>query len=451
MPRTTIRQVLNQALHAALAVPCVAGLGCEQDVLQIDLSLFDPPICTQQRALAVDGLHPATPVDYLELRELAAQSLLPVQTLSATGVPCGTAPDPAACKAVLAQVTPTTTPAGLFRRNCSFNGCGWDVLLSTRAAQVNVITDAAALDAFLAPYDTGQEAIYRVLATPQGGEVWCDDTRHGSSRTVEGGFEVLTVSGSTCGLGGIYQNLFFVDVQGSVSQVGHVKLMEGDPNCVVGRRPARLCPPRPRAARQAGALGQYFADNARLEQAAVVAFRILQGELASHGAPARLVRAAARAAREEIRHAQVTAHLAHRFGGEVLPAQVSAAPRRSLPEIATENATEGCVRETYGALVAMWQARHAKDGPVRRAMARIAREETRHASLSWEVARWAMTRLSSKDQAEVKTAMRRTQSALRHTLSQGEPASDLIVQAGLPDRASALRLLDQLNRRLWVV
>ena len=88
---------------------------------------------------------------------------------------------------------------------------------------------------------------------------------------------------------------------------------------------------------------------------------------------------------------------------------------------------------------------------MRRAMARIAREETRHASLSWEVARWAMTRLSSKDQAEVKTAMRRTQSALRHTLSQGEPASDLIVQAGLPDRASALRLLDQLNRRLWVV
>lgn len=449
MARSTLQRVLTQVLHAAVAVPGVAATGCQPDGLHLDLSLFDPPVCTAESVLAVEGLHPAIPVDYIERRELNPSSMYPVLTLSATGTPCATAPDRAACKMALSQVDANTTPSGLLRRSCFLSGCAWDVLLSTRAAEVNVISDVAALDAFLAPYDTGQEAMYKVLATYSSSEIWCNNTTNGASRPVEGGFEVLTVSGSTCGSGGLYQNLFFVDAGGSVSEVGRAKLQAGDPNCVVGRRPARLCPARPAAAQPAAALGQYFADNARLEAAAVVAFRILQAELSTHGAPPRLVRAAARAAREEIRHAQLTGHLARRFGGEVLPAVVRPVPKRSLAAIAIENAAEGCVRETYGALVAMWQARHARDGQVRTALVRIARDETRHAALSWEVARWALRRLPARAQTHVKKAMRRAQSELRQALQQSVPAPELVTAAGLPDRAAALRLLTGLDRLLW--
>src|SRR3989442_1726027 len=53
-------------------------------------------------------------------------------------------------------------------------------------------------------------------------------------------------------------------------------------------------------------LGGYFATMASLEAASVGAFRALRTELRAHGAPRALVRAAERAARDEIRHARMT-------------------------------------------------------------------------------------------------------------------------------------------------
>jgi hypothetical protein len=75
--------------------------------------------------------------------------------------------------------------------------------------------------------------------------------------------------------------------------------------------------------------------------------------------------------------------LARRAGGHVPGVQVQALHVRSLEEMALENVVEGCVRETFGAVVAMIQAERAGDARVRRAMRRIARDETRHAELSW--------------------------------------------------------------------
>lgn len=76
-------------------------------------------------------------------------------------------------------------------------------MLTTRATEVSVISDVAAPDAFLAPYETGQEAIYKVLATQRSQRIGCDSTRYGTSRALPGGFEVRTVSGSTCGAAGL--------------------------------------------------------------------------------------------------------------------------------------------------------------------------------------------------------------------------------------------------------
>ncbi|MGH7436059.1 MAG: ferritin-like domain-containing protein, partial [Polyangiaceae bacterium] len=77
-----------------------------------------------------------------------------------------------------------------------------------------------------------------------------------------------------------------------------------------------------------------------------------------------------------------------RYGGIPRRPRVERGPVRPLEDIATENAAEGCVRETFGALIGIWQARFAGDPQVRRAMNGVARDESRHAALSWEVARW---------------------------------------------------------------
>jgi len=65
---------------------------------------------------------------------------------------------------------------------------------------------------------------------------------------------------------------------------------------------------------------------------------------------------------------------------------------RSLYEIAVE----GCVRETFGALEATFQAKNANDPQIRRVMRRIAEDETRHAALAWRVAAWIEPRLSDR-------------------------------------------------------
>ena len=59
--------------------------------------------------------------------------------------------------------------------------------------------------------------------------------------------------------------------------------------------------------------------------------------------------------------------------------RVEALPTRALGVVAIENAVEGCVRETFGALIASWQAEHARDPGIKRLMRSIARDETRHA------------------------------------------------------------------------
>jgi len=172
--------------------------------------------------------------------------------------------------------------------------------------------------------------------------------------------------------------------------------------CLVGRRPHGLCPAVPGCS--ASELGAFFADAARLEAASVYAFERMARELTVLGAPPHLVALAARAALDEIRHTRVTGELARRFGAEPLQAHVASSAARTAFEIALENAIEGCVRETYGALLAHHQAQAAQDPQVRAAMQQIAEDETRHAELSWRIARWLEPRLSSAEQQTLAVA-----------------------------------------------
>jgi hypothetical protein len=202
-----------------------------------------------------------------------------------------------------------------------------------------------------------------------------------------------------------------------------------------GRRPAGLiC-----GASDGNVFGTYFASLAQPEAASVPAFRRMARELSRFGAPRRLVKAAERAAREEVRHARGAASLAKRYGAKRASFTADVRGERSLEAFATENAIEGCVRETYGALVATWQAREASDPLVRAHMARIAKEETTHAALAWRADAWARGKLAKDARARVEAARR---SAARRLIDDVATAPDdaLTAVAGVPTALVARRL-----------
>lgn len=194
-----------------------------------------------------------------------------------------------------------------------------------------------------------------------------------------------------------------------------------------GRRPSGL-----RAATVRGpGLGAHFARMAHLEAASVPAFRRLRAQLRTLGAPRRLLDACTRAARDEVHHARAAARLARRFGAQAPRVEVEAAAPPDRSQLAADNAREGCVRETFGALVATWQARQAADGDVRAVMERVAADETRHAELAWEIDAWLRPRLTPAERERVDEARRAGLAELAASLD-ANPDETLARAAGLP-------------------
>ena len=216
--------------------------------------------------------------------------------------------------------------------------------------------------------------------------------------------------------------------------------------CVGGRAPAGLARVEMTSH---GAVGEHLARMAHLEAASVIAFARLDKELDNLGAPASLRLAARRAIADERRHARVMATLAWKHGAAVPPVEVSAPQPRKLVDMAIENAVEGCVRETWGALVAGWQAARAEDDGVRAAMRAIERDETRHAELAWEVARFADARLDDDERIRVTSARAIAVEELRASLSHEQPR-EVTTALGLPTPSDAARLHAHLAATLWV-
>jgi hypothetical protein len=121
-------------------------------------------------------------------------------------------------------------------------------------------------------------------------------------------------------------------------------------------------------------------------------FLRLAAELAAVGAPDDLIAMALDAADDEVRHAGMCARAAG--GVELTPLPMSCAqPRfvarspRALEMLASEAWLEGCLNEGAAAEEARL-ASQAAEGTVSRMLAAIARDEHRHAELSWAVLAW---------------------------------------------------------------
>ena len=180
-----------------------------------------------------------------------------------------------------------------------------------------------------------------------------------------------------------------------------------------------------------GALGSELANMAAHEAGAALAFAQLARELERHGVHRSFTRGARRAAREEVRHAQLVGGLARAHGGRfsVTPPRDT---ERTLEAIALENAAEGCVRETLGAVIGFHQARHASDPAVRSVMAQVSADELGHSAWSHALARHLDSRLSLPARRRVREAREAALAGARQELS-AEPNRAISAQLGLPD------------------
>ncbi|MFY2561213.1 ferritin-like domain-containing protein [Corallococcus terminator] len=441
MDSNQLRQLFAKALRASLASPLLlAGCG------GLDLKGYSPPVCEEGSRLAMSGLSPATQTDLVQLRRSSdggdhASGSRFHEVLSSSGTACATASQPAACQAELASLAPEEG----FRNSCDLF-CESYYLATTTGDTVAARTSVEALIGFLGTIDTPQEALLRVFA--DGYALSCAKLEEGAVKANgDGSFNVVATQGYACGEGTKQtQYLFQVSPSGEVVEKESEVLRRGDKGCAVGRRPAGL--QSDGSVECADTVGRHMALIAHLEAVSIQAFLRLRAELALHGADVALQDAALRSAMDEVMHTEVCGRLARKYGATPERPQVASLPPRPLAEVMLDNAVEGCVRETYGALVAHHQALHAEDAEVREAMARIAEDETRHADLSWAIDRWAGTRLPESERMAVREARLRAVEALRAEVAEPTDAA-LVRELGLPSPEVAVALVDTLSRELW--
>lgn len=195
----------------------------------------------------------------------------------------------------------------------------------------------------------------------------------------------------------------------------------------------------------------WLARGATAEWIAAAAFDRLADELSVLGAPSELIAGARESAEHERAHFDALAWFARREGVEPKVSRVALLPSRSLFEIALENAGEGCVRETLGAVVMRYQAQHAADPALREALEKIADEESMHAAWSWALDGWARTVLDASSVAQLDRARERAIAELAHSVGTQEPSLELAVRAGMPSAAVVRAMIEGLRESLWIV
>jgi len=192
------------------------------------------------------------------------------------------------------------------------------------------------------------------------------------------------------------------------------------------------------------------------EHSSIAGFHRFALDLLAHGAPAKLVARAQRAAMQELEHAQACFGLASAYAGREigpgpLPVGTSAPVARSLTELAVWTVHEGCVGETMAAWMASEIHRRAEDAAVVETMQKIAEEETEHAELSWAVVQWAISTggaavISGVRAAFSEARVGRTRHAIIHNAAHGLLSS---AEVGRVQRVAFSRIVQPCARQLW--
>lgn len=195
--------------------------------------------------------------------------------------------------------------------------------------------------------------------------------------------------------------------------------------------------------------GAWLARGAKVEGIAAFAFDRLADELAVFGAPSSLVDQARVSAAHEREHCEAMSGLARRWGHDVSLVESQAFASRTLADIVIENAGEGCVRETLGAVVMAYQSQHAADSAVREALAKIAREEEEHSAWSWSLDAWARTVVDGETLAAMDAARDRVLDELVRTMATVDPSDELAREAGMPSARAVSAMIAGLSTSLF--
>lgn len=360
----------------------------------------------------------------------------PMTTLPALGVPCGTATDRPSCEEKISAALAargTSAWGVVVAGNCG--GCAAvtvrDFGVQTKGDAVTAIATLDALIAAAAPIESLQEAM--TVLTLRGYRVDCDT----NNARQEGADFVFRYIARRCD-GEAKESLIKVSRLGEVSTLSERVLVPGQNNCIEGRRPAGLAAT---GVAWLSSVEACFAEIAHMEAAAVIAFTTLAHDLERHRAPRHLLARIERARLDEVVHARHTEALARRFGRS--PEVPHVAPRDKEPslfDLALDNAVEGCVRETYGALVAAFQGQRAAEPEVRAIFQRIAEEESDHAELSFALDAWYQSQLSVAERAAIQAAKDKALDDLALECMH-EPHPDVVRIAGIPTSEEATRLL----------
>jgi hypothetical protein len=397
------------------------------------------PSCDDQgwHVSFVEGLNLPQPVDFLGV--YLNQSLAGPTLYQSTGTPCAGALAQAACQATFASDPPRVGfPPRLVQNTTSpLPNYSYMYVVYTRGDRVGFVSDSAQLNGLLGQIDTANEAGLVFLSmgvAPGCNEIW---------ETGEAYYFTVLSLGAPCavsppGIG------FSVTHAGEVSSTPVGMAMP-----CVGRRPHGLLESE---ATSANPLGDYYASIAHLEGAAVLAFDVIECELARFGAPPDLCERARRARADEVRHVSRMSELAMRWDAEVPCVRAAPSSERSLLAAALENAVEGCVREAWGALSAYYQAATVREPGLQRLWREIAADESEHAELSFALHEWYMQQLTTGERAVVEAALERARLELRAELAFAPvPHAAVVHGAGVPDPACAAALFSQLEMQVLAV
>lgn len=429
---TPLRERFRRALQATTVVAPLALTACGPVVTD-----YTPVIC-EGGEVSIKGLTPPVIPDVTVLRSINSFGSADQESsrdVSTDGEACRTATNKPDCQSALAALKPATG----FGESC-LQICNRYVIATTRGDTVEAVSSLEQLKLFLGTIDTAQEAMLIALAHSY--TLDCSDKTMGSVKKIGDSWEVLARKGIACGKGSAITRYYLsIDADGSLTERSSEVVERGADNCAIGRRPEGLISSG--ASGCEVAVGRFFATVAHLEAASVPAFERLHRELAAVGAPETLQRAALASALEEIDHTRRMGALARKFGAQVTVPEVEEVPLRGLRGLALDNAVEGCVRETYGALVAHYQAMHAQDADVRAALVSIAEDETRHAELSWAIDAWATSQLSEAERVEIESARSAALASLASEL-EAEVDHSVMQLAGMPPPHVAKALLTSL-------
>ena len=238
------------------------------------------------------------------------------------------------------------------------------------------------------------------------------------------------------------------------------EIMTQDDGCAIPGRPylvgdhAVMAPSQPRRdwgdsslsldgltqeARQV--LAQQWTAHALAEHASVASFAQFALELMALAAPAELVADASQAAVEEVQHARLAFELASAFGGEAMgpgPLPMATLRTPTLTQLAVATVKEGCINETLSTLLLAEQLEQASHPGVRKALATMVADETRHAELAWRTVAWAIREGGAEVHAAVKDAFAEATApaALAHGLT-----GEALAASPSPTPAVAQRIL----------